>query len=294
MTSKLPYSIFFLLISSLFEIQAQDLIKTKKQEEVNCKITKKTPDSIYYSYIDNNLIKEAALPMNNVQEYHYNYYSDSVSIKGSDPTNKKYEKLRLAANTGWGYRTAKTAGSINAERRKALEGLRSGLIWSFNADYFFNKSCGIGLKTSFFNTRDNFDGYYWDNTGISYVGNIQHDSKTLYIAPEFIWRMYVSDKKNSIWMGISLGYMDYYRTMNGDTGNLFSIYGGTLGGGLEVGYDFHITKKLGLGVSLYYEAGALIYYTVKTGNGYQYKNDDVDAVEGLSKIGVAFGFRFYN
>ncbi len=274
-------------------MQAQDFIKTKSQEEINCKIKKKDNDYVYFSYIDQNQVKETLLPVDSIQEYHYNYYKDSLSVKNGEKMAKKYEKFRLAANIGWGYRVAKTASGLTADERNIWDGLRSGLSWSVDGDIFINKFCGLGLKASFFNTWDNFDGYYRDNTGYFYSGNIQHNSRTIYIAPEVIWKFTLNKRKDLIWFGVSLGYMNYNQTMKGDNENIFSVYGGTFGVGTEIGYDIRLAKNLGLGISLYYESGALVNYTVKTGGGYKFTNDDSDAAEGLARIGVTVGFRFY-
>ncbi len=262
-------------------LYSQDLISAN----LSPNITQKEKYSVFISHQNDEQIINQYLPFDGIQGYYTNM-ADTLKTKAKD-----FETIRFAADFGWGMRTSKLLNSFTRDEENITNGLRSGLTWSVNGDFYFNKSCGLGLKALFFETRNNLGGYLSRLSGEYYSGDVDQSSSTYYFGPEFIVRLYASERKNLLWAGISLGYMNYFQSISSEK-NIFNVSGSCFGVCLDIGYDIRIFKKIGLGIGMYYVFGAPSEYTFQDEKGLSYIISQPK--ENLGRIGITLGFRFYN
>ncbi len=276
-----------------FTLHSQDLIKTTSKKEINCKILKRTDDSVFYSYSYDNQILKASLPCDSILEYYFKYYIDSLPTQ--KVVVKSYYRSRIAIDLGMGYRFAETSSDNPTDNQKEMaNGLQWGLNASASCELYLNKYIGLGVKSSFFQTWDKPNINFLSYNGIStFEEKILHKSSTVYIGPAFICRFLPSYNKDILWASLSFGLINYSEKAEGMGSHLFYITGNTVGVSLELGRDIRVSKKIGLGISAYSLFGRLNSYEFKGQSGY--KNvEKWEFPENLTRLGVTLGLRFYN
>lgn len=201
-------------------------------------------------------------------------------------------RFRIVVNGGYSYRVGKVPDAFSGETRDYMKKLKSGFNVGADVQYYFNDEWGVGLKYLRFQSsgsgvipietpngrvRTNTA----DNIGISFYG------------PTFCGRVYTTkDYSQALVVGASLGYMHYR-----DNGGVFTypvtITGGTLGSGLDVGYDIRLTRKLYAGAQISYMAGTLTRVTVDQGSQRETRTLKDDEKENLSYLSISAGLRFH-
>lgn len=201
-------------------------------------------------------------------------------------------RFRIVVNGGYSYRVGKLPSGFSGETRDYMKKLKSGFNIGADVQYYFNDDWGIGLKYLRFQSSgsgvipvETPDGRVRantsDNIGISFYG------------PTFLGRVYTAkDYSQSLVVGASLGYMRYR-----DNGKVAAypvvITGGTIGSGLDVGYDIRIARRLYAGAQISYLAGTLSKYTVEQGNQTTTRDLKDDEKENLSHLSISAGLRFH-
>lgn len=154
----------------------------------------------------------------------------------------KYElpSYRVAFNCGY----AKRIGDA-AEPYEYTKHIARGLNISGSATYFFTDTWGLGVSGNLFKTSYAL-GNASDNISISYVGG--------HFAERYAWMERRTQKlKCAVYSELSIGYAKFNdRLTYDDNGQKVAanINGGNFGVGLGLGFDYHISPNLALGIQL--------------------------------------------
>ena len=151
-TIKYIFGLLIIILSNA--IHAQDLIVTKENDSLNCKITKIKTDNIYFTFMHKDEIRSTLLPINQVKFHQYNFYKTSVVPADKVIDTQKYNHFRIAVNGGWSYRVAKIAGNNDPEIQKYQKDLKSGYNLGIDATYFISEPIGIGFKYNNFKSKN--------------------------------------------------------------------------------------------------------------------------------------------
>ena len=154
-TIKYIFGLLIIILSNA--IHAQDLIVTKENDSLNCKITKIKTDNIYFTFMHKDEIRSTLLPINQVKFHQYNFYKTSVVPADKVIDTQKYNHFRIAVNGGWSYRVAKIAGNNDPEIQKYQKDLKSGYNLGIDATYFISEPIGIGFKYNNFKSKNEID-----------------------------------------------------------------------------------------------------------------------------------------
>lgn len=216
----------------------------------------------------------------------------SAMALGVRAQEQEAPRFRIVVNGGYSYRVGKLPSGFSGETRDYMKKLKSGFNIGADVQYYFNDSWGIGLKYLRFQSSGSAvipvetpDGRVRaatsDNIGISFYG------------PTFLGRVYTTkDNSQAFIIGASLGYMRYK-----DNGKVAAypvvITGGTVGSGVDVGYDIRIARKLYAGAQISYFAGSLSKYTIEQGNQTTTRDLKDDERENLSHLSISAGLRFH-
>ncbi|SKA44016.1 Outer membrane protein beta-barrel domain-containing protein [Chitinophaga eiseniae] len=216
----------------------------------------------------------------------------SAMTLGARAQEQETPRFRIVVNGGYSYRVGKLPSGFSGETRDYMKKLKSGFNIGADVQYYFNDSWGIGLKYLRFQSSgsavipvetptDYGRAATSDNIGISFYG------------PTFLGRVYTTnDNSQAFIIGASLGYMRYK-----DNGKVATypvvITGGTVGSGVDVGYDIRIARKLYAGAQLSYFAGSLSKYTIEQGNQTTTRDLKDDERENLSHLSISAGLRFH-
>ena len=266
---------------------SQDLIVTRTDDSLNCKITDIKPDYIFFTLMSNREIKKSVLPMGDVKIYQRNfYYKSGLPIEYL--AAREYPKFRIAIRGGYSYLFAKIPPNLEDNAVDYFKSLKSGFHFGADVNYFFNKTFGIGLKFSLFKTKANGQNILFDDgQGGSFRVNISDDRTDFLVGPSFIVRVLAPVTKNAFIAGATMGYFSY--NDNVLIGNIPAIVkGSTLGMVLDLGYDLRLSDDFSLLFAMSVTLGGL---TVATINGQTIELPEGE-VESMSRIDLSIGFSF--
>lgn len=200
-------------------------------------------------------------------------------------------RFRISFQGGWSYRLAKVA-DVEPVLREYIKGLKSGFHLGVDGSYFFTENYGAGLKYAYFNAKNEKDNVTitdW-NGGETRTGLMKDNVHIHYIAPAFYTRFPLADNKLVFLAGASIGYLRYV-----DNAVLISdvkITGGTLGVGFDVGMDYMITPRFGVGANLGLIGGSLSKLNYSDGASEMEVKLEDGQRENLTRLDVSAGVRW--
>jgi hypothetical protein len=271
-----------ILIMALLQqiaILAQDLVVTTDGDSLNCKITNIKDDFIYFTFKNQNEVRNTLLPVAQVTSYVKNFYEISeVQPEQIVSYQPDFQHWRFAGNIGWGNRTAPLADGLDPIVREYAKKLSSGLYINLEANYYFKEFIGAGLKYGLFKTSNSIY-IVEDNISINFIG------------PSFSMRLLNKSKTCCLLFNYSIGYMGY--TDKGQVeGTPIEIKGSTVGFDMSAGFDFALTKHLSAGIQLSLISGMLTEID-ETINGYTEKKTlEKGSYEGLGQFNITVGLRY--
>jgi hypothetical protein len=284
--------LFFLFIFIANTVNSQDLIVTSEGDSINCKISKVKSDNIYFVFNYKGEIRSTLLPNSSIKTYQFKYFQTSEVPKEKIVMHGAFQHLRVALNGGYSYHTAKIAENIPSDFKDYAEDLKSGSHFGGDITYFFSEPLGVGLKYCQFKTSNSMDDVYMeDGDGNVYVGRMSDDLTISFIGPMFSSRFFDGNKRNAMFMNLSLGYMSY-------SDNKFIIIdrykmtGKTVGVSLDFGYDVALSKKVSLGFQISLLTGTLFEYELSDGHRSETVDLDIGEYESLNRIDLSIGLRF--
>jgi len=288
-------SIAAIIVAFGMQLNAQDLIVTKKKDSINAKITKLKKGIIYFRHMERDKLKKTQLSLAEVNDYQKSFY-ETPKIPSNAKVKSGYEskRFRIAANAGFAFRTAKIEGVQDETVKKYIKRLKSGSNWGLNAHYFISERLAFGIKYNAFNSTEaenNLAASFPD--GSTEIG-LENSILINFVGPSLMTKLLSANKKNALLLSTAVGYMSY---KNEETvGQRFlTSTGNTIGVSVDVGYDIGLTDYMSIGCVASWTTGTLRELEVKE-NGFTTTVDLVETVgvkEGLSRINISGGLRFY-
>jgi hypothetical protein len=231
------------------------------------------------------------LPLEQVNFYQFNYYQTSEVPADRIVGIELYPHFRLAINGGWSYRTAKLADNIPYDLTQYVKDLKSGYHYGLDLSYYFTEQFGLGFKYCNYRSKNEInDVYVTLSEGTKQYGKMSDDISIQFIGPYYSTRLLNANKKNSLIMNFSIGYMGYK-----DKAVLISDYtikGNSLGLSMDIGYDIGLTKNFALGFQFSYLIGTLSKYEYFEGTYKETIELEKNNYESLSRFDLSIGLRF--
>lgn len=262
-----------------FNLFAQDLIVTSKGDSLNCLITKQGEDYIYFTYRENGTAKKTLLAVDDIESVRKGFYPKPITDFGSSGKSYDYSKWRYGIHGGYSYRTAKVSDLIPAQYRDYIKKLKSGYVIGGDVHYFTSEVLGFGLKYNF-------------NKYKNALGNDLKDDISLHqISGSMLNRLVLPDEKNSVLLGLNLGYQSY-KDVAVVSSAPFSITGQSAGLGMEIGLDHRIGPKAALNFGVSIQLASIT--TIKVDDGYVIKKVKLEKeeIESLTRVELVIGFKF--
>lgn len=277
----------FVFVLSCFASHAQDLIVTSAGDSVNCKIKQFKNQCIYFSFKQNNEVRNTLIQISSVVSYKYNYYKNSEIPEETAIENKIYSHFKLAITAGFGYRIASVADNLPSAYQDYLDDSRGGPHIDVDLIYFFKEKYGIGLKYSYFNVRNNADNLSLPGGG---YGDVIDNIKLKFIGPIFSLRKLNATKRNALYMNFMIGYLGYKDDGMLDS-NSVTLNGSTAGLGYDIGYDIGLSKNSSIAFQISYLTGTLTQYEMKMGSQTQTIKLEKENYENFGRLDFSAGFR---
>ncbi len=259
--------LFALTATNLF---SQDAIFTKQGDTLNCKIKEVKADSIAFKQDG----KAHKIAMSNVQFYELKHFRNKAA-RSSD-----YTKIVTSYNVGYGhvFIGRKQEPYYLEEHRKKL---RSGFNFGAELTGYVSPFVGFGVASSLLYTSNHLKDEL-QGVPIDYEDKRWH----WYVAPMLSIRPFGTRFKNDLLINLSAGYYGFMESSTRYEVSYRKKKGGTLGGMLGVGYDYWITKKIGLGAQLSLLAGVLDEYEV-----YKEPVSIQENKHNLTRVSLSIGLR---
>lgn len=255
-----------LLIFSLFVFglcYGQDLIVTKSNDSIECKITKVKSKYIYFTYKKNNSYENTLIARTEVNDFLYDIYKDQEIPKDSIPGYEEFPRHLFALNGGYSFDPSGNYGSLPPGFSDHFDELRSGRHFQISYTYFLDKWIGLGFSANFASSSA-------FSTGIQAIdnsGNIFNDSElddeieVTLVAPHFTVRFLNKSQKNALILNTAIGYLSYKNITN-----LLSevkTSGSGIGLSSTIGYDIGIIDNLGIGFQIGVVSAMFKTYEIK-------------------------------
>ena len=202
----------------------------------------------------------------------------------SDQTSDK--KIRISIEAGFGYRTGALPDDLgNGEGKAHLKRLLSGFNIEGHFSYFLKSNLGLGVTYSQFFSKSEITIFdIIDNTDITLI----EDTSIAFIAPELSYRFISNNEKHSFISSFNIGLLNYNNDISINSNIVNAVSGSTLGVGLGLNYDYHISPTIAIGAGLNHISGVLNKITV---NDMEIELEDDK--ENISRLNINGGIRFY-
>ena len=281
------------MISSHF-VKAQDLIVTNKGDSINCRITQKSQEYIYYAFKYNNEVRNTLIPFEQVKYYKKNFYGYSdVPLDSLKNAPGNYSRWRIGINGGWSYMPVKTASNIPPDFNQYYKNLKSGYHFGGDVTFFFAENIGVGFSYSSFITKEELNNIYATNivTVITRTGKLKDDITIQYYGPTLCSRVSSKNKKSNFISCLSIGYVTYNN--NATLIDNFIIKGNTIGLMGNVGVDFALDNNFALGITAAYTVGSLSEYTKDDGNSIRSFKLEQNKYESINHLDLSVALKWY-
>lgn len=277
--------IFLLTIGASY---SQDLIVTNQGDSIACKITKVSEQYVHFTVYDGTglILTRSRLPLSEVASYAQTE-DESEGAQAPEQEIKREDlfvldsygipNFRLAVNSGFTYQF----GGYDRLPQSYKNQVQT--LWGFGGelDYFFQRSnVGIGFKYHYTFTRANQDFLLVDGSILELRDELIQFN---FLGVSAILRKISADDQ-AIHFYVTGGMLRYRTDLLLD-GIPSYEEGDTFGGGFGVGYDYRLSERFGVGISLELLLAQLSQITVN-GNTF---NSDFD----VSRIDLTVGLRMY-
>jgi hypothetical protein len=280
-------AISFLFLSSLSSF-SQDLIVTKSNDSINCKITNFTQGLLYFYFQDEGVIKDTVFDRDEVKSFARGFYDYSIERPEVVIEKNSFKDFRLAINGG--FARIIFYDDINNEAFESyLEDMKNGYQLSVNIVRFYINQWGVGLNYNLFRSTASKMKVkvYYDN-GESAIGDMKDDISVHYFGPSINYR-WAKSKKYSWHLSASIGYIKYINDfiLIDD----YKLTAETFGSSFSIGYDYIVSENFAIGSELSIVLGAYDKYNIESG-GYSKSFKSDDEYFTTSYFDLSVGLRF--
>lgn len=268
---------------------SQDLIVTNEGDSLNCVITKVKDQFIFFTFKQNNEVKNTMMATNQVKFYAKNFYKSTTIPQDKVLNNTMYPHFRLAINGGFSQRLGRIPSSYPTFVQEYFTKLKTGSNIGVDATYFVAEKTGIGIVYNAYNSQNEIDIYVTDSLDNVTYGKMADNIKISFIGPAIHRRHFSKNNKSNFYFNFSIGELSYrnYATFIDD----FSIKGKTVGINLMYGCEFNIADDLALGFQLSYLTGVLSHYYYTKANSTQHITLNARNYENLTRVDFSVGLR---
>jgi hypothetical protein len=286
--------IFFLFQN---EMNAQDKIITNSSDTISCKISRVTGKTIFFKR--NSLASVEKIQRGDVKTWIIN----ETRIREANKIFEEYQNgsWRFSFDGGVGHRIASTKESkqnfINQgfpanQADSYFKQIKTGVKASAQVHYMLGQKFGLGIDYQFHHSQANITGAF--DPGDTYTllyGKLSDDVFTNYTGISLYYQEWLNPKYK-LYYQISMG-LSMFREENLTLYTPALITGKAFGGNTEIGFEYFLKKNVAVAVN-----ACLFQSTmskIKVNNGFrteEYKLEK-EQREGLSRIDLGLGLKFY-
>lgn len=280
-------------------VVAQDVIITFAEDTIHCRINRVTRRSIHFTQFQKEIQTQSVINRNDVrlwQRVHAAQDQGAFTLHDSPES-----KLRFSLTSGGGYRVASTKearnlmireGVVSNEIDSYFRQIRMGYKVAGQVHYLFNDLYGLGIDYQYHNSAATFHRTLDPQDGVTlYYGEFSENVHTNYLGLSFLMQHYLN-RGFKVYGLVSSG-LTFYRNENVVLTFPSLITGNAYGGNTEIGIEYFICRKVALALSAGFFQSTISQIKVTDGNTTQDVTLEDGMKEGLSRIDLGAGLKFY-
>jgi len=305
--------ISFLMVVSLMlhfnsKAYSQDLLVTKSNDSINCKIIN-ISNSYQYSVLENNSAVSKSLPASEVKLIIIDYYTKKKETNTSKNVvnNKNYinenwldsvrfskGKYRISANLIYAFRY----GSINSSNaiEKDLYGqLRhnAGLLLDAHINISKKNNAYLGVQLGRIQANASVENVMLSHpSGVNYFGTLEAQTNISVIGANLLAKINLKDKSKLLLLSVGLNYVSYYDDLRISNYNLITT-SFTVATSIGIIYDYRFNRNFAIGGGVMLDGGVLTNLTVEE---FGVKKDitlNINDGIGIGRISLLCGLKCY-
>ena len=278
-------------LSEMAKENFHDYVVMKDGDTIPCIVMDKTNNHIGFVYERNGVRRFSVISTNDLQSF---YINDPVEMTHrKEESQKKEFNVQIALNGGYAFRTAPFPKDMSNDYKEYLKKLSHGLDLGASVRLNLSRGLTLGLHYDRFSKGLQATGYAYDNEGNYYEGTISNWHTITFVGTSLGMLSSSSrNQKHFLNVELLLGYLGYEDKAE-EFDQSYTLSGRTLGYGIGFGYDYKITKSIALGAEVSYIGGALSKVRYFDGVHPVQTIDLGKSKEGLQRINLKAGIRFY-
>jgi len=259
--------ILILLISK--GIYAQDLIVTKTNDSVNCKVVSQQGSFTLYKVLTANGPQSRAISNKDVVKIEYNFYS---SIPVQNPYNPRQAIAvktpnETSFNFGLGYTNLfKLFDVDDPDFVDYYKDLSNAVSFHAEIQTSLKNKFGLSLRYDYYKSTAEKNNYPFVYQSQTYYFDLKDEVSIHTFSPGLYYKYPIKNNKENIKLFTSYDYNFFDNSSEINTTS-YDLYGSKSGFSLGLGYEYFILKDIGLSLQLKYRACKLNKVTSVVGGG---------------------------
>jgi len=284
---------FFLSVSS------QDQIVTISNDTIPCKINRVSSNAIYFTQFTGEVKTKSSIRRNDVKAWQI-FEPESTQAESGGGVFRT-EKWRIAVNGGGGYRIASTKETreqlqnqriSDAEINSYLRQVKTGVKASGQVHYMVWENYGLGIDYQFHNSSGSLHGTVEPGDTYTFIyGKFSDDIFTNYVGLS-LYMQYPFSPRFKFFGQISSG-LTLFREESVIIYSPMLITGKAYGGNTELGLEYSLAKNFSVAISAGLFQSTISKIKVNNGIKTQEIKLEKEQMEGLSRIDLGVGLKFY-
>ncbi|SHJ09859.1 hypothetical protein SAMN05444280_11110 [Tangfeifania diversioriginum] len=294
LTVTLLLGLGFFLSSS-----AQDRIITISNDTIDCKINRVSAQYIHFTQFTREVKTKSSISRRDVKSWQV---SDAEKSENSFTSNVfQTERWRFSITGGGGYRIASTKesrrnlenqGIPSSEIDSYFKQLKTGVKTAGQIHYMFWENCGLGVDYQFHHSSGSLHGAVDSGDTYTFIyGKFTDNIYTNYVGLS-LYMQHRINPKFKFYGQVSSG-LTLFREESVIIYTPLLITGKAYGGNSEFGLEYFIGKKISVALCAGFFQSTISKIKVNNGDNIQDIKLEKEQMEGLSRVDLGAGLRFY-
>jgi hypothetical protein len=291
--------LLILCLGFSFSVSAQDRIITVSNDTIDCKINRVSPTVIHFTQFNGEVKTKSSIRRNDVKAWQIS----EPEGRQNKSTGRVYqtEKWRIALNGGGGYRIASTKetrqnlenqGIPSSEIDAYLKQLKTGVKAAGQVHYMVWENYGLGIDYLLHYSSGSLHGTL--DPGDTYTliyGKFSDDIYTSYVGLSLYFQQWIKPKFK-IYGQVSSG-LTLFREESVIIYSPLLITGKAYGGNTEIGLEYFLGKNISVAMNAGFFQSTVSKIKVNNGIKTEEIKLEKEQTEGLSRLDLGAGLRFY-
>lgn len=293
-------TVFLLLGLGFFlSASAQDRIITISTDTIDCKINRVSAQSIHFTQFIGGVKTTSSISRKDVKSWQISEAENTESNAAAHVFQG--ERWRISVTGGGGYRIASTKesrknlenqGIPSSEINSYFKQVKTGAKAAAQIHYMIWENYGLGIDYQFHHSSGSLHGTVDPGDTFTFIyGKFTDDIYTNYVGLSLYMQHWINPKFK-FYSQVSSG-LTLFREESVIIYTPLLITGKAYGGNSELGLEYFIGQKISLALSAGFFQSTISKIKVNNGLKTQDVKLEKEQMEGLSRIDLGAGLRFY-